>query len=405
MTSYRYRALNDKGVSHTGVMEAVSEKIVIQHLRDQGLIPISAEAEDAADWRSWLTRDILPKRKASGRDLAMATQELATLLRAGLELDRAMQVLIGLAEIGALAAPLAKVQKKLRDGASLSEALADEGSFPKFYVNMVRAGELGGSLEATLFRLADYLSRAQALREAVISALVYPIMLLCTAGLSIAVILIVVLPQFEPLFADAGKALPLSTRIVMSLGHFLGATWWVILILLGMTGGWLQRQLAKPAFRLRWDSALLRLPLLGDLLIKIEMERFSRTLGTLTGNGVTLPMALAITRDTLSNRHIADFVGEAANSLREGESLAGKLARSPQFPSLVVDLVKVGEETGRLDEMLLRLADLYEHSVKHRIERLLALLVPLLTVVLGLIVAGLIGSMLVAILSVNDLAF
>jgi len=239
----------------------------------------------------------------------------------------------------------------------------------------------------------------------VTSALVYPIMLLCTAGLSIAVILIVVLPQFEPLFADAGQSLPLSTRIVMAFGHFLGATWWAIILIVIAAVFWLRQALSKASFRLRWDKGLLALPLFGDLLTSMEMERFGRTLGTLLSNGVTLPVALGITSDTLSNSSIAGLVSETAVSLREGEGLAGRLARSGQFPSMVVDLVRVGEETGHLDDMLLRLADLYEHSVKHRIDRLLALLVPLLTVVLGMIVAGLIGSMLVAILSVNDLAF
>lgn len=405
MVNFRYKALSATGAIVSGTLEAPSESAAIQQIREQGHFPISAAAAEAAGWQRWLTQDILPKRGPSTRDLAIATQELATLIHAGLELDRALQVLVGLSETKSLAVPLTGVLTRLRDGASFADALAANPSFPKFYVNMVRAGEMGGNLEATLRRLADYLARAHAVREAVTSALVYPVILLGTAGLSIAVILIFVLPQFEPLFLDAGKSLPLSTRIVMALGDFVGATWWAMLLLLGAGASWFRRALGQPAFRKRWDALTLRLPLFGDLLTKMEMERFSRTLGTLLGNGVTLPVALAITRDTLSNSVISGVVGETAVSLREGEGLAGRLARSGVFPSMALDLIRVGEETGRLDEMLLRQADLYEHAVKHKIDRLLALLVPLLTVFLGMIVAGLIGSMLVAILSVNDLAF
>ncbi|HUD52755.1 type II secretion system F family protein [Parvibaculum sp.] len=405
MASFRYKALSATGAVVNGTLEAVSERAVIEWLREQGHFPISATEAEAAGWQRWLHADLLPKRGPSTRDLAIATQELATLIHAGLELDRALQILIGLGETRNLAQPLGGALARLKDGASFADALATDPAFPKFYVNMVRAGEMGGNLEATLRRLAEYLARAQAVREAIASALVYPAILLATAGLSIAVILLVVLPQFEPLFQDAGKSLPLATRIVMGLGDVLGATWWILLLAAAAGAVWFRRALERPAFRKQWDILLLRLPLFGDLLIKMETERFSRTLGTLLGNGVTLPVALGITGDTLSNSAIAAAVGETAVGLREGEGLAGRLSRSSFFPPMALDLIRVGEETGRLDEMLLRLADLLENAVKHTIERLLALLVPLLTVFLGMIVAGLIGSMLIAILSVNDLAF
>lgn len=405
MATFRYKALSAAGAIVSGTLEAVSEAAAIQQLRAQGHYPISAAVADAPDWRRWLTQNLSPKRGLSTRELAIATSELATLIHAGLELDRALQILTGLGETQSLAAPLGAVLARLRDGASFADALAVDPAFPKFYVNMVRGGEMSGNLDATLHHLAEYLARAQTIREAITSALVYPVILLATAGLSIAVILIFVLPQFEPLFHDAGKSLPLATRIVMALGDFLGAMWWAILMSLVAGALWFRHALRQPVFRRRWDALILRSPLLGDLFIKMEMERFSRTLGTLLGNGITLPVALGITRDTLSNSVIAAVVGETALSLREGEGLAGRLARSGVFPSMALDLVRVGEETGRLDEMLLRQADLYEHAVKHKIDRLLALLVPVLTVFLGMIVAGLIGSMLVAILSVNDLAF
>jgi general secretion pathway protein F len=268
----------------------------------------------------------------------------------------------------------------------------------------VRAGEHGGNLEATLRRLADYLARAAAVRETVISAMVYPALLLCTAGLSIVFILVFVLPEFAPLFAQAGKALPASTQILMEAGDFLANDWWVLLILAVAGIVLLRRAMRTPGFRRGWDRMVLKLPILGDLVLKTDIERFASMLGTLLMNGVTLPRALLITRDTLSNSVIADAVGEAAARLKEGEQLAGRLKQSGLFPALALDLIRVGEETGSLAAMLLKQAELYEREVKHSVDRLLALLVPLLTVVMGMIVAGLIGSVIVAIFSINDLA-
>jgi general secretion pathway protein F len=385
-------------------MEAPSESAVIQQLRSLGHYPISAASADARGWRRLLPSDAVSTRRPSLKDLSIATQELATLLKAGLELDRALGITGALGETKTMHRPLAAVRARVREGASFADALAAEDAFPSLYVSMVRAGELGGQLERVLSRLADYLQGAYAVRQSVASALVYPIILLCTAGLSIVVILVFVLPQFEPLFAEAGRTLPLSTRIVMAIGHFIGGFWWLIALSSGAAVLWFRRKLQQPAFRRRCDALLLKLPLFGDLLRKLDMERFSRTLGTLVANGVALPNALAITKGVLANSVIAEAVGETATSLREGDGLAARLARSKQFPAITLDLIQVGEESGTLDEMLLRQAELCERTVKHTIDRLIALMVPVLTVVLGMIVAGLIASLLVAILSVNDLA-
>jgi general secretion pathway protein F len=234
--------------------------------------------------------------------------------------------------------------------------------------------------------------------------MVYPIILLVTAGVSIAVILIFVLPRFAPLFASTGKPLPPVTQFVMAAGDFLGRFWWALALSIIALVLAIRYALARPDIRRRADRLVLRLPLIGDLLLKIEMERFSRTLGTLLGNGVALPTALGITKDTLSNGVVAAAVGETAIGLREGEGLAERLARTRIFPPIALDLIRVGEETGRLDAMLLRQAELSENAVRHTVDRLLALLVPALTVVLGCVVAGLIASLVTAILSINDLA-
>jgi general secretion pathway protein F len=401
--SFRYKAMTPSGTVTTGVLEAPSRDLLIQQLQGRGQYPISATDMTEGRWRAWLGRELF-RRGIRARELSLASHELAMLLHAGLALDRALEILLGLGETARLREPLTAVLARVRNGASLADALADEASFPRIYVSMVRAGELGGSLEAALRRLADYLAKVAEIRDAVTSAMVYPIILLATAGLSISVILVFVLPQFRPLFASTGKPLPFVTQIVMTAGDFLTKYWWalaltVIVLVLG-----LRHLLARPEIRQRVDRLVLRLPLFGDLSLKIEMERFSRTLGMLLGNGVALPAALAITKDTLANSVVAAAVGETGVGLREGEGLAERLARTRIFPPIVLDMIRVGEETGRLDAMLLRQAELSENSVRHTVDRLLALLVPLLTVVLGFVVAGLIASLVSAILSINDLA-
>jgi general secretion pathway protein F len=404
MVSFRYRALTAAGTVVAGVIEAPSREAAVQHLHSLGQFPISARTAGAAGWRRHLARPISLRQRLATRDLALASHELAMLLRAGLPLDRALEVTAGFEETRRLRAPLGRVLARVRDGAGLADALAAEEGLPRLFVAMVRAGEMGGSLEESLMRLADYLAKAQAAREAIISALIYPTILLVTSGLSITVILVFVLPTFEPLFASAGMALPSSTRFVMAIAHFLRQFWWTLAAASAALGIALRWALGRAPFRRRVDAALLRLPLLGGLLVKIELERFGRTLGTLLRNGVPLSTALGITKDTLTNSVVAGAVAETAASLREGEGLADRLRRTGVFPAIALDLLRVGEETGRVEDMLVRQADIAEQSVKRTTERLLALLVPVLTVVLGCIVAGLIASMLTAILSINNLA-
>jgi general secretion pathway protein F len=404
MAQFQYRAMTGSGAVVRGVLDAPTRDQVVRQLRTRGLVPLHASEHGEGSLFSQLGKSLRFGSRVTMRGLAMATQELSTLLKAGLELDRALGILIGLSDIGALRAPFESVRNRVRDGMSFAEALAADPVFPKFYVSMVRAGEHGGTLDVTLQRLTDYLSRTLAIREQITSALVYPSLLLLTAGGSIIVILVFVLPEFEPLFADAGKSLPLATRMVMGAGHVVRDYGWIFILLLvgGIVG--LRRSLKTAANRLKWDAFVLRWPVLGKLFAAIEVERLMRTFGTLLSNGVPVPTALNLSKDVLSNTVLAAAVKDAAVSLREGERLAQRLARSKVFPAVTLDLIQIGEESGKLDEMLLRQADLDELRIKHKVDRALALLVPVLTITLGAIVAGLIASMLVAIISVNDLA-
>ncbi|HXH03634.1 MAG TPA: type II secretion system inner membrane protein GspF [Candidatus Competibacteraceae bacterium] len=405
MPLFRYQAVDAAGEVQYGEMDAPSQAALIDRLRDQGLLPLAAEETRPGQISAGSALAALRRRRVSTKAVALFTQQLANLLGAGLPLDRALSVLIGVAEDEPVAKLLARIQDKVRGGASLADAMeAQHGVFSRLYLNMIRAGEAGGSLELVLERLSDFMERSQALKESVTSALVYPIILLCVAAVSVIVLLTWVVPQFEELFADAGKALPLSTQIVIAAGEALRGYWWAGAGAVFLLVVWFQRQLAHPDSRYRWDALFLRLPLFGELVAKVEMARFSRTLGTLLGNGVAMLAALAIVKETLTNQVMAQAVASLSENLKAGQGLAEPLMETGVFPRMAVHMIRVGEETGRLETMLVRVADTYDREVQATVKRLLALLEPVLILGLGVVIAGIIMSILVAIMGLNDLA-
>lgn len=406
MPLYRYKAVSDSGEVVEGEMMARSQAGVIDHLHDRGFVPIHADEVRAAGRGNLWRRELFARRGLSRRAVALLTRELATLIHAGLPLDRAFELLIELAEVGAAKRLLSRVLEAIRGGSTLADALAaHDGVFPSYYVSMVEAGEAGGSLDEVLERLADFMERTQELKDKVTSALIYPTIVLLMAGLSVVILLTVVVPEFEPLFADAGQALPLSTRVVVALGAAFQHYWWAGALALAALYLVLRQQLANPVSRYRWHGLVLRVPILGDLITKIEVARFTRTVGTLMANGVALLSALAIAKHTLGNAVLAKSTDGVADSLKQGKGLSEPLLRAGLFPPLALHLVRVGEESGSLEAMLIKVADIYDQEVERATQRLLAVLVPALTVLLGLVIAVIIGSVLSAMLSVYDLPF
>lgn len=406
MPWYVYKAVSADGEVLEGELEAPDRSSVVERLRSQGHVPIRAEERKGGGggvaWRRVARGD----RGVGSGDVSLLTRELSILLEAGLPLDRALTTLSTLSSAGPVRRLVDRILERVRGGSSLAEALEAQGTvFPSYYAGMVRAGEAGGALETVLSRLADALERAQALRESVKSALLYPLLVVILAGLSLVVLMTLVVPQFRPLFEDSGAALPLVTELVIGLSDLLRDFWWLFLGLVVLAVVLVRRHNATAAGRLRWDRWLLRWPLVGELLLKIEVARLSRTLGTLLANQVNVLNALSMSMGSLGNRAVIAGLSELRGRLTKGEGLAVPLAEANIFPALAVQLIQVGEESGKLEEMLLRVAAIYDEEVRRTVDRLLALLVPAVIIVLGVVIAVIIGSMLAAILSANELPF
>ena len=401
MPLFEYKAVAPSGETLTGEMEAPSPELVIARLQESGNIPVSAREVGSGFRIETLFRG---KRGLSQREIGDLTQQLATLLGAGLPLDRSLGILTELAENDRVRSLVEKVRNHVREGGSLSEGLeARHGVFSRFYINMVRAGEIGGSLDQTLSRMAEYLERAKELKDGVVSAMIYPALLVVLAIASLILLMVYVIPQFTPMFEDFGGDLPWLTRIVVGIGDILKDFWWGIIGVTLVVVLWFRSQLARPATRRVWDARFLAMKGLGDVIAKIETARLSRTTGTLLVNGVPLLSALSIAKNVMTNTVLSDDVAEAAKQVKTGAPLARALSQNGNFPRLALQMVNVGEETGKLDEMLLKVADTYDREVKVTIDRLMALLVPALTLGLALVIGIIVLSVLMAILSINEL--
>ena len=404
MPLFTYKAINNLGETEEGIREAVDEQYLIAVLQSEGYIPIRVAP---ANSRSFLGLGRGGKQsKLSQKDIALLTGELATLLESGLPLDKSLLVLIDLTEDNErLSKIIGRVLEKVKGGASLADSLEQQtGVFTKFYLNMIRAGEAGGGLDEVLKRLSEYLERSQELKDTVSTALIYPAILLVMSLASLFVMLTFVVPQFTEMFESAGKALPVSTQIVVGLANWLQSYWWALLGGIVFMSSYMKFQLADPIKKKVWDGRFLKLPLAGNIITNKETANISRTLGTLLGNGVSILSAMIIVRETVDNLVMAAAIADAEEQLKQGKHLSDALLEKRIFPKMAMHMIKMGEETGRLEEMLLRVATIYDKQLRVAIQRMLAFLEPVLIISLGLMIAGIIVSILLAILSVNDLA-
>ena len=407
MPKFRYTAVGAAGKLVKGVMDAPDRAAVVERLHAERQLPLEAAAIGATSSRlsSLLSFELSGTPHLGRRELTEFTRELAVMLGAGQDLDRALRFIVDTTRARVARAILADIRDKVRDGAALATALAAHPeSFPRLYVGLIRAGEAGGTLAETLTRLTELLDRERSLAATLQSALIYPALLVTAAMGTIVMLLVYVLPQFTPIFEQAGAALPRATRLLIDLGDAARDHGLLVLAATIASVFAARQTLARPGPRRTVDGWLLAIPVLGGLLREVEAARLSRTLSTLLRSGVGLLPALAIARDVLGNRRIAEAVTEATAGVKAGARLAQSLDRLKSFPPRTIDLLRLGEETGRLPEMALRAAEIHEEQVRENIQRLVGLLVPVITVVTGLVVAGIVAALVTTMLSLNELA-
>ncbi|MGH8031609.1 MAG: type II secretion system protein XpsF [Luteimonas sp.] len=395
MPLYRYKALNTRGETLDGQMEAASDAEVALRLQEQGHLPIEAALARAGGGGGASWRALLKPKPFAGERLVQFTQQLSTLLGAGQPLDRALTILLELPEDEVAKRTITDIRDSVRGGTALSTALERQhGTFSRLYINMVRAGEAGGSLQDTLQRLADYLERSGALRGKVINALIYPAILLVLVGGALLFLLGWVVPQFASMYESLDAPMPWFTQIVLGLG-LLVRDWWIVLLAVPALLGWyFDRKRRQPVFRARFDDWLLGVRFAGPLVARLETARLMRTLGTLLKNGVPLMVALGIGRNVLGNRTLIADVEAASEDVKNGVGLSTALGKGKRFPRLALQMIQVGEESGALDTMLLKTADTFEQETATALDRMLAALVPVITLVL----AGIVGAVIMAVL-------
>jgi general secretion pathway protein F len=403
MASFSYRAISSQGKTVEGAIAADRIELASRELRSQGLTLLSL---DLAGEGSQPVGDQAGGRGGVGSDDVLAmTRELAVLMRAGLPIDRALKVMIEMAGHAQLRELLEELLASVKAGKGLSQALQSyPGAFNKFYINMVRSGEASGLLADVLTRLGDYLANAKTVRSSVVSALIYPAILLTVAVLSIAGMLGFVVPQFESLFNEMGDALPVLTRAVISAGEFLQSYGWLLLLVIVVVGFFIRNWLHSEEGRAKFDERLLGLPLLGSVVFKYEVAKFSKTVGTLMGNGVSLLQSISIAVETVDNSHIKRALSVLEPAVKRGQRMSVALEEAQAFSPLVIQMVRVGEESGSLDQMMTELAQIYDEDVQAGVKRSLVLLEPALILLMGGTIAIVIIAILMGIMSVNDLA-
>jgi general secretion pathway protein F len=403
MAEFSYKAVKDSGELVQGTLVAESEPALLAQLRRMGCLPIHVSAKEGARGMGWSR---LTRRGLSSQDRLVFARQLATLVRAGVPLDRSLLLCRDLAEKPALRAVVDATLKQLRSGQSLAHSLAaNERFFPPLYVAMVRAGEASGTLPAVLDRLVEFEEFSAELRGYLVSALIYPMLLLAVGSVAIAFLLGFVVPRFAQIFEEAGKELPLPTQVLMDVSQAFRSYGWLAALIVAAAVLLASRWVRTESGRLRWDQWRLRAPLLGDVSLKLEIARFAKTMGTLLTQAVPIISALRLTREVLSNRRVAAAVEPLIQGVKRGQGLATPLAESGMFPALAVQLMTLGEQTGKLDSMLLELAAIYDREVRVATKRLVALVEPAVILAMGLVVGTIVISTLLAIVSINEVPF
>ena len=397
MAIFSYRATSRDGAISGGFIEALDEAAALEQLKSSGVIPLKilAQSEDKKKRFSF---------RSSGADLTIFTTELSALLGAGLPLDRSLSILSEISGSGDMKRVVQSTVKSIREGSSFSDALQRQPDvFPRLYVNMIRAGEAGGVVNVVLDKLNEFLESSKELKDSVVSAMIYPVILVFTGGASVVVLLTYVLPKFTVIFKELGTSLPLPTQILLIISDILRSYWWIVAS--AAAAAWIIFKSYIKSAKGRYKFDAFKLKLMRDIITKIETARFCRTLGTLLQSGVPLLQAMSNAKDVINNQVIASSIDAVSKGAREGKGIAEPLAAAQVFPQLALSMVKVGEETGQLDTMLLKVAAAYEKSLKASVKRLISFMEPAMILGMGLVIGFIVISMLMAIFSITDLPF
>ena len=404
MPIFYFKAVNAAGEIIQGSVEAKGDQAVVQQLHQNKLIPlnISQDEPTSAGTSLWPPSFL---RKVGLSDIVQFSQEMAVLLNAGLPLDRSLQIILEVTKKPVLRTMIQQLWRDMQAGKSLSEALSRQRVFSSLYVSLVKAGETGGFLEITFQRLGEYLTGLKELKNHVITALIYPMILGLVGGLSIILMLIFVVPRFEVFFQEMGQGLYWSTQLLVQASYLLRTYWWAGLMLAAITGMGIWHIWQSQKGHLWVDRLKLRIPVVGNLSRSLAAAFFAKTLGTLLTNGVTLVNALQVVTNTLDNRYMSQILSSILVEVKRGQPLSKLLKKTNLFPEFFLHMVAVGEETGRLPDMLLSAAQSQETEVRDEVKRLVALLEPMLILSMGLLVAFIIVSLLMPILNLYEFSF
>ena len=407
MNTFYYKATDRLGKPIEGNLEAQNYQNAVTQLRGLNYFPIQItnQSNKNLSIKSPLLISGL-RNKISQKDLVSITQQLATLVDSRITLDKSLSILVDLAEKPQAKEVLIEIHKKVHAGSSFADALSDFPKiFSKLYINMIRAGETGGTLASSLNSVASFLEKSEELKANIKSAMIYPAILSSVGGFAILILFTVVIPRFSKLFDELGSALPLPTKIMLFLSSSIINHWLAIIMVFTLFVAGFVFYLREEKGKMHWDGIVLRLPLFGSLAQKIEISRFSRTMATLLSSGVAILGALNITQAILSNRVIAATMSQLHQGLKEGNGFSQPLQQAGVFPPLAIHMIKIGEETGTLNEMLTKVADTYDREVERSIKQLISLIEPFMILSMALVIGFIVISMLLAIFSINEINF
>lgn len=406
MPVFTYNATDKSGKLVTGKITATEKQDVVTILQNQQFLPIRIEQERKIYPNLYNLSFSNPFKEASQKDILIFTQQLCTLLKSGIILDRSLFILTDLAEKKSLRNIIETIRNNVHSGSTFADALCKYPKiFPKLYTSMIKAGEMGGVLDEVLERLSDFLEKSQKLKNNVQSALIYPLLLTLVGGSAVFILMVFVIPEFAQIFSDMGHDIPISTAVLMAISAFIAHYWWAILFFTILAFYMGKYYIDMPEGKLKWDNLKLKTPLIGSLLIKIEASRFCRTLGTLMKSGVQILQSLVIVKEVINNEIISKSLANIHDGVKVGKGISGPLKESNALPPLAIHMISIGEETGNLEEMLFKVADIYDNDVEISIKKLISLIEPFMILLMGAFVGFIVLSLLTAIFSINEIPF